>query len=792
MAYSNLIKLYEYKTDQDRHPLEMIVKTTFPHIRVLFQQLLANNTIEAARMIKLICRAFHCATQFAIPKCLIEDPSLTELFAWIQLFKQFLAKPLPEASENLQPAGQPVDEDERNQWPWWKCKKRVMTILTRFFQRWGNPKNVGEDLQILPQFFRTQVGPDLLGTVLELLALRSRGAFCTDRVLHGCLNWMICAIEPAVTYKLIKPHLQFLLFQVIHPLLMLSKKDLELWQDDPHEFVRKTHDVFEDWNDPVVAGTTLLADLCHKRGKDCLTQVLSFYNEILQSYAAKPVAERKFEDCIQKDGALHALLALSHLLTAASSPHKAIIEPLLRDHVLPEFKSQQGFLRLRACSMFSRHFMDNVVYQDQNTLVAILHGVLQCMQDPELPVRIEAAKTLKSLVVYEESDTIQQALRPILPQVLNQYFELMDEIGNDEVVGALETIIEQFGNEMGPFAMQLVEKMVECFRQFASAAEDDDEAGMTALQCLDAVTTILLAIHGHQELYNLIGTYLCPVISEILISEDGIEYLDSALDMLSSITFYGRGISPALWNLFPLLFVCFESYGWDYISSLVPVIDNYVGRDIETFTTGHLAADAQLPEVARDKSIRPGQSYVEMVFLMINRIAASSQGDDLEMGAMCQLINSVFHNCFNRVDEWVEPTVGILVRLLAQPQTESAQSHFINVISTIMYYNPSLTLGALTKLQATDSVMRLWLSGENMSERAKSVFEKKLLCLGLTAILRLPIAQLPSILAPNVGQIVQQVAHLLRLMLEQEHLQAHGGLKNSTVVRVMHLVKVSH
>jgi hypothetical protein len=51
-----------------------------------------------------------------------------------------------------------------------------------------------------------------------------------------------------------------------------------------------------------------------------------------------------------------------------------------------------------------------------------------------LPVQIEAANSLKFLI--ESCDESEAALLPMLPSMLNQYFAIMQEIGNDLVVQA--------------------------------------------------------------------------------------------------------------------------------------------------------------------------------------------------------------------------------------------------------------------------------------------------------------------------------------------------------------------
>jgi hypothetical protein len=40
-------------------------------------------------------------------------------------------------------------------------------------------------------------------------------------------------------------------------MLCFDDKDKELWQEDPHEFVRKTYDIMEDYTSQVAAHTSL-------------------------------------------------------------------------------------------------------------------------------------------------------------------------------------------------------------------------------------------------------------------------------------------------------------------------------------------------------------------------------------------------------------------------------------------------------------------------------------------------------------------------------------------------------
>lgn len=63
---------------------------------------------------------------------------------------------------------------------------------------------------------------------MNTLAMRPRGEYCTDRVIHACLVFAGAATELAHTYKLLKPHLDFLLFQAVFPELRLSDSEIQV------------------------------------------------------------------------------------------------------------------------------------------------------------------------------------------------------------------------------------------------------------------------------------------------------------------------------------------------------------------------------------------------------------------------------------------------------------------------------------------------------------------------------------------------------------------------------------
>ena len=115
LAIRHLVKRYEFKQRGQRDVLNAIIESLFPILQPLISQLVDNNAIEAAHIMRVSCKIFWSCTQYALPETTTVDVSL-----WFQLLTRMLEKKLPEASEGIEPLGQPVDPSERRQWPWWK------------------------------------------------------------------------------------------------------------------------------------------------------------------------------------------------------------------------------------------------------------------------------------------------------------------------------------------------------------------------------------------------------------------------------------------------------------------------------------------------------------------------------------------------------------------------------------------------------------------------------------------------------------------------------------------------
>ncbi|KAL3779480.1 hypothetical protein HJC23_000039 [Cyclotella cryptica] len=661
---------------------------------------------------------------------------------WFDVLRAVLAKHLPEES-------QPASKEERNAWPWWKCKKWAAQIMTRLFSRYGIPSYAEEEVKEFAKYFSQNVAPQFLGPVCETLNLRPSGQFCTDRVVHYCLNFVDLAVELADTYKLLKPHMEFLLYKVCFPAMCLTEEDIQEFENDPHEFVHKQNSPLADFYDPRMSAITLVTSAVKYRPKDIMQPLLGFLTEILTRYNTTEEASRNH---IEKDCALLVFGSLSEILLAKKK-YASELEGLMVSSVFPDFNSQIGFLRCRACWMVQR--FSNTPWSDDGThLRTLTQLVLQRLSDPALPVQIEASKALRYLI---EVDGTQVHLLPVLPHILNEYFRIMSEIGNDEVVVALQVIIDTFGEHIEPHAVALVTQLSSAFSNYIGAGEEDDDAAMAAAQCLECINTVLKGTCEHPEIYKGMEAHLIPLILMIL-GHDGeyLEYAEFALDTLTFLTYFPQQLSPELWKAFPLVYHSFQHWAFDYLCLMTPPLNNFISKDPQYFLTGK----GDVPDVGP-------VPYIDMIFNMVSKAVQDDRTSESEARKSLTLYMSVLHNCTGQVDNYLPTINDIVLRKLGQQvnaEIPLTRHVIFQVLGSALYYNPQLELAELEKRGVTHQVFSQWEKDLGGMDKWLS---KKLTVLGFSSILRIPASSLPQNIVPLLPSIITTVVRVAEEMKEE-------------------------
>mmetsp|Transcript_36591 Transcript_36591/g.59153 ORF Transcript_36591/g.59153 Transcript_36591/m.59153 type:complete len:1025 (+) Transcript_36591:45-3119(+) len=753
LALRVLAKQYEFKKQDIRGPLEKMVESTFPVLLQLFTYLLQIVSIESVDMQKIICKIFWSSTQLALPPYMLRPGMLAE---WMACFKNVLDQRAPVD-------GRPPDPSSlAAHWPGWKTKKWVGHIVHRLFLRFGNSKLVQDgkpDAPLLKAFAHTYLHEwsiPILESCFGIVDLPQRGEFVPPRILNLCISYIDVSVSHSLTYRQIRPHLEVLLFGVVFPLLCYDKSDEILWAEDPNEYVRKAHDILEDYYSPRAAATNLLLTLGKHRAKSCLTLIVGFLSRILTTYNGLPLEQR---DLRQKYGAMSIAGHLCHLLSRRPA-YSGTLENMLLFHVVPEFDSPVGLLRAMACRVVGQ-FAEQLEFAMPNTFNVLLESVLRAMRDTDIPVRIEAAVAVRMLL-DNKSATLER-MQPFIPPLLDELFKLMDEIDNEDLVFTLENLIEKYSEVMAPYAVMLCTKLTQSCLRMVDADEEDEESGMAALGCLRAINIILQCVHNVPTIYLNLETILLPLLRRML-CYDAFDYIEEALEILTYVTFFSPAISPQLWSLVPHIFQAFDEWAFDYMEQMLRPLDNFISRDTDTFVNG-----------------TPERSYVDLVYRMCKKVLERSDPGDIAGWEMqcrhaCKLIEAVFQNCKGRVDGWVPQFLDLVLETLPKTRGMALKRMLLEVVADGLYYNPLICIAHLEARRVTAEVFFAWI---HLRDKFPTQYDKKVVILGLTSLLAVPVSNLPPSVLQFLPQILDAALKLLVDLQQQregeDKKEAEGG-----------------
>jgi hypothetical protein len=331
----------------------------------------------------------------------------------------------------------------------------------------------------------------------------------------------------------------------------------------------------------------------------------------------------------------------------------------------------------------------------------------------------------------------------------------MNEIGNDEVVMALQVIIDKFGDHIEPHAVALVTQLSQTFAQYSRADDDDDDAAMAAAQCLECIATVLKGICDKPQLFKPLEPMLIPLVMQILGNDgDYIEYLECALDILTFLVYFPNDITPELWQALPLIYIAFDQWAYDYLNLMVPPLQSYIGKAPHVFLTGV----AQLPE----GNVR----YIDLVFSMVSKTVTNDRASESECRQALSLFTSILHNCPAQVDSYFKAMNDIvLAKLGQQVKEDSPWTRFAiyQVLGSALYYNPQLELSELEARGVTEQVFVQWMKD---AEDMEKWLARKMTVFGLTAILSLPTSSMPQSLQNSIPNLITAAVKMTEKMRE--------------------------
>ena len=150
-----------------------------------------------------------------------------------------------------------------------------------------------------------------------------------------------------------------------------------------------------------------------------------------------------------------------------------------------------------------------------------------------------------------------------------EFFKLMNEVENEDLVFTLETIVDKFGEEMAPYALGLCQNLVlfasifiwfytyiqkcltiffiiniqaaafwRCMNTAEAEDEADDPGALAAVGCLRAISTILESVSRLPHLFVQVEPTLLPIMRRMLSSDGQGIYSNASIWLIFLHCFY--------------------------------------------------------------------------------------------------------------------------------------------------------------------------------------------------------------------------------------------------------------
>lgn len=723
--------MFRWRSNNRRDGLDNIIKTTFETLLHIGEGLVVEDHELAGDMTRMVLKIYKSVIWLELSP---ELQKMSSLVSWGQLLLKIITKQLPDEAVSQ-------DREARESYIWWKAKKWAYFCLDRLFSRYGDPTQLGgqaaQDYSEFAKMFSTTFAPEILKCYLSQVqnwAANAEAHWLSPRALYFIGAFLDNSVKPKPTWAILKDNVDSLVEHFVFPQICQTSDDLELWESDPREYINKRIDVYDDFFSPDVAAVNFLVSCCSRKKSTCFLHTLEFANKELVHYAELSMASKQ---PIRKEAALRMVGSVAHIILKDNSSVKPLMEQFFVSHVFPEFDSPHGYLRARACEMMNR-FAD-LEFKDQQNLARAYQGVMKCLTESELPVRVEAALALQPLI---RQDFIHDSMVTNIPQIMRVLLQLSNEIDIDSLSNVMEEFVEVFANELTPYAVELAEQLRDNFMRIMQEAAENgggtaeegfgwdniDDKSLAALGILNTIGTLILSLENTLETLGRLEETVLPVLNLVL-QHEIIDLYAEVFEIIDSCTFAAKAISPTMWGVFQTLYTTFSVSGADYIDEMLPCLENYI-----TFGPDMLASN---------------RDYQAMVFDIIQSVFVNDRLGVQDRLAVTKLAQMFLLNLRGHIDHYLHSLMAIILGRLSNPKEPKIGSYRLYLIETLVtaiYYNPAAGLQFLESNGGTTAFFNLWLSSLGLFIR---VHDKKLVILTILSLLALPMEAIPESVRPG-------------------------------------------
>lgn len=733
-CFAELCRNFRWKHNDQRHQtLDPIITNFFPSLLSIGQQLVSDEKLlhsyEASEILKLIIKCYKFVTYLDFPLPLQQNQALVD---WITFHVQIINTNYSQDTI----AG------------WIKSQKWAYHNLYRLFQRYGT-KSLSSKLQYddFRNNFRENVLPQLINVYIENLKKWSANEkYIADSSMYYLISLIEQCLLKKATFQLIEPHFNFLIVEVSFKIFNPKDEDLELFEDEPEEYIHKIFEIIDD-DTAEDALHSFLFTLAEKR-TDYLVPMFQY---VLSKFGEMNSKPETLEVAKAKESLMKFLSPVSYKLSSDSNPIANEIEPFLNNFIIPNFNSNFQFLRARTCNLVSK--FDTLDIKEDVTTENLFKGIISCFSNNEngLPVQIEAALAIQSFINLEDFKKLLENL--ILP-TMEKLMELSNKFDSDILPAVMQELVESFPEKLEPFAEQLMEqlclKLMSLLKSIggmynANIDDFDDESAAndktsTALGILNTMITILLYFENSTEIIGKLEVHYSKVIK--LIFNDKIEdFYAEAGELIENTLFLTRSVSPIMWSLFGDFILCLldDEDITLYLEDALPSLKNYLIYGGQTIK----------------ENVEIQESFFKLILCVFQMEFDESDNfgtnDLIYVGDLSTtfILALDFNTSAKYIPTLINYSLKFMVEVTERLKTKSTKYiiQLLDVIIASLVIDPNTTLKTLIEGNQLELFLSNWF---NYTQHLKRVFDLKLSILGYISLLSIDLSSLNSMMLTNI------------------------------------------
>jgi len=228
---------------------------------------------------------------------------------------------------------------------------------------------------------------------------------------------------------------------------------------------------------------------------------------------------------------------------------------------------------------------------------------------------------------------------------------------------------------------------------------------------------------------------IIPIIRNTL-ENKVLDLFDNMYELVDSLTFKSRSISPNMWPVFELTYELFRTDAIDFLDEMLPSLDNFVSYGTDVFR-----ARADYRQKALD--------------IYTTALSSDHLGENDRVNG-CKLAESVLLNLRGHVDDKLELIIATAFRHIEEAETKAFELANLEVLINAVLYSPGAALALMDSHHPRGARVFFdrWFAAANAEHGLPRVHDKTLSIVALSALLELEPAAIPATLREGWPGIV--------------------------------------